>query len=1053
MAKKIPLEKKPKRRKRVRRVVKKSQANVVDVRPLEPQKISFEAVNEKSIREISERDLSSLHLRCHQLYEGIRGRLLGMKVQGFVAKAIQERRASNFVSTSKVETELPVYIVAEGKAHALAEISSPEIIEPKSVRAMTDGLIDASNVYGYSGRQKLFAYKILTLESFDKPRAYREEPKHEKGSVIMGVNLIGVNLKLTLSDIIRVHKIIVEEIDRRGMNHKIVGEIDTKTVLLRRVQKMKVLPEEKTDDELIELHKRIHSRFNEKGTTERLQVVHAYIVEEMSARGLPHITDESDALDLMNKGFREGLAKRKPGDSLSRVHLVNEKQKVELGEVLTMFESFKLREPYIYLIGDLVEKGETESAIDILIKGSESITEKMKPVVEWRILNSFPVELQSRVVFHYDDYEGSMTPFVELFDLTATRVSGNEIIKKSKVVRIDRARQGKEIPTKKGRTRLTKAKDPFLEIPAENEIHKFVAQSHFIGKGVHSDLRMEYANPRFLIGWTLNTQIPGSIKEPVTTMKEASSLNPGTYSKINWKNGDWKKRRRNSGAMVNETLRAERKSPSPKEWLNVQGVIEPGDPGASANLPGVLLKVDSGSVEYGAQKSDSHEYFFDGKVLKSRIVFRRLNMSQVSADKLLELINNDAGIKEVFLQKLFDADLEDEIFFELEKRAHSLPVELKEIMSAEYEERPLSPGEVGWICIKTENQLPYVLSREAINKKWVPPENYSALPKNIRSKIPTEFHYWLKKSDSERIAIRDALVEAMKKEEVKLPVEVNKLSEIDARFVLQKQTFENDDESEYQREISDDDEFYDVRIDVGAGKLLRIRVADNPIENQGNEIQAVVAPENDKDRMNFEGEVEPGSPMNPSKEYSSEISIIDSGKCSIIDKKQGYFEIVFGGDELKGTWVVEQISDAENNQWLMKQTELSPDETTEKRQVEITKVNKKLRLVTGVVLKPEDRDAHNDIYSEDVIRQAAHDFVANYNETTAIGFMHADFSKKLLLVESYVAPMPMQINGRDVPKGAWVITVKVLDDEIWQKVLNKEIRAFSIGGLATAIPG
>ena len=1045
MAKKIPLDKI--NQKRFRRIVKKTKAqNIVDIRPLEPENISLAEINSKSVRKMSDADLLSSHLRCHQLHEGIRGRLLGIRVKGFVAKAIQEQRVSGFVSTGKVESELPVYIIAEGKAHALAEISSPKPIEPKNVKAAMSGLIDADDVEGYSGREKLFAYKIKTLESFVKPRDYQEPRNAKPTAVIMGVNLTGVNLKVTLSEIILTHKTIVEELDRRGNEHKLAGEIDTKTLLLRRVQKMKILPDEKGDDELVELHNKIHARFNENGDTERLQIVHAYVVEEMSARGLPHVTDDADVLDLVNKGFRDGLAKRKPADSFLRVHPVSPEKSVRLDEILSSFDSFKLREPYVYLVGDLVENGETEKSIDVLIKDSESMTDKMKKVLEWKILKSFSTELQDRVVFHYDEFDGSMTPFVELFDLTATRIPGNEVVEKSKVIQIDRRTVGRVTKKKKGTaTRTLKAKDPFMQIPDENEKHKFVAQTHFRGKSVHSDLRLEYVNPRFLIGWTLNTQIPGKIKEPVTTMKEAKLLNPAVYSKINWKNGEWSKRRRNSGGVVNMTLRAEQKVLAPKDWLNVDGVVEPGTAGATSNYPGVLVKVDNGFVEYGSQKSYAHEYFFDGKVLNSRIVFRQLKMPQVSADKFLEMVNGDAEVQKIFLENLFEGNLEDKVFLEFEKRAHSLPVELKDA-AADYDER--APGTAGWICIKPIVQLPYVLSNEAVSKKWVPPVNVSALTKDIRSKIPKSFQYWLKKSETDRLKIRNELVAALKKEDVKIPVDIEKLSELDARFALQHQTFENEYDDGEKEILAE--EIYDVRVDVGAGKLLRIRLLDNPIDNE--ELLAIVNPENDLKRISFEGEIEPGAPMNPSKEYSSEISIVDSGKCSIIEKREGYFEIVFAGDQLKGTWTTER-TDAENNQWELKKTESSIDETAEKVQVEIAKVDRKLRLVTGVVLKPEDRDAHDDIYSKEVIRTAAHDFVANYNETTAIGFMHADFHRSLLLVESYIAPFDFQLEGRDVPNGAWIITVKVLDDEIWGKVLAKKIRAFSIGGLATAIPG
>jgi hypothetical protein len=108
------------------------------------------------------------------------------------------------------------------------------------------------------------------------------------------------------------------------------------------------------------------------------------------------------------------------------------------------------------------------------------------------------------------------------------------------------------------------------------------------------------------------------------------------------------------------------------------------------------------------------------------------------------------------------------------------------------------------------------------------------------------------------------------------------------------------------------------------------------------------------------------------------------------------------------------------------------------------------RLVTAVVLNPETTDAQGTIMSADVIEAAAHDFVIRLvaGKAKGIGYMHKVFGKDLFLVESFIAPEIMSIGGQVVPKGAWVMKVKVVDDEIWQKVLNGEIRGFSIGGKA-----
>lgn len=116
--------------------------------------------------------------------------------------------------------------------------------------------------------------------------------------------------------------------------------------------------------------------------------------------------------------------------------------------------------------------------------------------------------------------------------------------------------------------------------------------------------------------------------------------------------------------------------------------------------------------------------------------------------------------------------------------------------------------------------------------------------------------------------------------------------------------------------------------------------------------------------------------------------------------------------------------------------------------VPIAKAQEEKRLITGLVLIPNTVDAHGDTMSAEVIEQAAHNFLASYNKQTTMGLMHKDFNPPLDLVESWVAPLSLVIGSTPVPQGGWVITVRVNDDAIWQKVKNGELTGFSIGGTA-----
>jgi len=74
---------------------------------------------------------------------------------------------------------------------------------------------------------------------------------------------------------------------------------------------------------------------------------------------------------------------------------------------------------------------------------------------------------------------------------------------------------------------------------------------------------------------------------------------------------------------------------------------------------------------------------------------------------------------------------------------------------------------------KPEDQTPYVISRRAVTKRWIPPHGVSAMPPEIRQQIPREFQYWKEIDTRKRRDIRDQLVAAIRKGKVKIkPIEV-----------------------------------------------------------------------------------------------------------------------------------------------------------------------------------------------------------------------------------------------------------------------------------------
>ena len=147
--------------------------------------------------------------------------------------------------------------------------------------------------------------------------------------------------------------------------------------------------------------------------------------------------------------------------------------------------------------------------------------------------------------------------------------------------------------------------------------------------------------------------------------------------------------------------------------------------------------------------------------------------------------------------------------------------------------------------------------------------------------------------------------------------------------------------------------------------------------------------------------------------------------------------------------IVEDGSSPAEAEEVAEVAEPAEGEVTTKVFVPILKAEAELQIVTGVVLQPEVVDAHGDIIGVDVIRETAHKFLTEYNRRTKLKLQHKDFKPgRFDLVESFIAPVDLAIGSKVVKAGSWVMSVKVNDKAIWQKVKDGKITGFSIGGRA-----
>lgn len=267
--------------------------------------------------------------------------------------------------------------------------------------------------------------------------------------------------------------------------------------------------------------------------------------------------------------------------------------------------------------------------------------------------------------------------------------------------------------------------NPYLDFPKRNISVPAMMHFHWRGKSVHGDVRalvnfskrwpetqsvaqaskwVKGARQRgelsgHLVGWTLNLQRAGKVKTDVESLTAARGMVAG-----------WS---RDKGGRVLKSfvasgpggvhLLTEKKAREPVEWLNFEARVPKGAVGATKEKEGILHIADRFWVKWGAQKPDFHEYFLSGGgKLNGRFVVR--------------LLKNVFGSERAGQSKFV------------------------------------------WMSWFTKAKLPFVLSKSAVDDRYLPPRKHSALPVVVEEAIPKDLQYW-RMDRAEGLKARDLLVE------------------------------------------------------------------------------------------------------------------------------------------------------------------------------------------------------------------------------------------------------------------------------------------------------
>lgn len=128
-----------------------------------------------------------------------------------------------------------------------------------------------------------------------------------------------------------------------------------------------------------------------------------------------------------------------------------------------------------------------------------------------------------------------------------------------------------------------------------------------------------------------------------------------------------------------------------------------------------------------------------------------------------------------------------------------------------------------------------------------------------------------------------------------------------------------------------------------------------------------------------------------------------------------------------------------------------------KHEVELKEIDAEKRILMGAALVPNKhiyrRDKKNEEYyiyfSEETVRQASELFLMNSNQNNAT-YEHDKKLEGMSVVESWIIEDSKQDKsakyGFDLPRGTWMISMKVNNEQVWSDVKAGKVKGFSIEG-------
>lgn len=128
-----------------------------------------------------------------------------------------------------------------------------------------------------------------------------------------------------------------------------------------------------------------------------------------------------------------------------------------------------------------------------------------------------------------------------------------------------------------------------------------------------------------------------------------------------------------------------------------------------------------------------------------------------------------------------------------------------------------------------------------------------------------------------------------------------------------------------------------------------------------------------------------------------------------------------------------------------------------KHEIELKEIDTEKKILMGAALIPDKQiyrrnekgDEYYIFFSQETVRKASELFLMNSNQNNAT-YEHDQKLKGLSVVESWIIEDSKtdksRLYGFDLPKGTWMISMKVNNDDVWNDVKSGKVKGFSIEG-------